>query len=36
VKKVKPIGTGHTFNKIADTEGTHVSLKNFNDIKVDP
>ena len=30
--KVKALGTGHSFNLSADTTGTQISLKNFNQI----
>ena len=33
--RVKVVGTAHSFNDIADTDGTHISLQNFKDISVD-
>lgn len=33
--KVKVVGTAHSFNDIADTEGTQINLDKFNDISVD-
>ena len=32
---MKVVGTGHSFNDIADTPGTQVSLARFTDIEVD-
>ena len=32
---VKVVGTAHSFSDIADTDGTHITLKNFTDITVD-
>ena len=33
--RVKVVGTAHSFNDIADTDGTHISLENFKEISVD-
>ena len=33
--QVKVVGTAHSFSDIADTDGTHITLENFTDIKVD-
>ena len=32
---IKVVGTAHSFNDIADTDGIHVNLAKFNDIRVD-
>ena len=34
-RRVKVVGTTHSFNDIADTEGTQVSLEKMTDIQVD-
>jgi xylitol oxidase len=33
---LKPLGSRHCFNTIADTSGPHISLTAFNDIHIDP
>lgn len=33
--QVKVVGSAHSFNDIADTDGTHVKLSNFMDITMD-
>ncbi len=33
--KIKALGTGHCFSTIADTDATHLSLRNFTDITLD-
>ena len=32
---IKAIGTTHSWSDIADTDGTHISMENFKEIKVD-
>jgi alditol oxidase len=33
VKHIKVAGTKHSFNDIADTDGVHISLKNFKSVE---
>jgi xylitol oxidase len=33
--KVKAIGTRHSFNDIADSEGSQISLQNFQEVTID-
>ena len=33
--RVKVVGTAHSFNDVADTDGTHIKLSNFTNISVD-
>jgi xylitol oxidase len=32
---VKPLGTRHSFNRLADTSGVQVSMEHFTDVKID-
>jgi FAD/FMN-containing dehydrogenase len=34
-KRVKPVGRGHSFNDIADTDGIQISMENFKGIEID-
>ena len=32
---MRAVGSGHSFNDLADTDGTHIDLSNFDEITVD-
>ena len=32
---IRVVGTAHSWSDIADTDGTHISMENFKEIKVD-
>ena len=34
-KNIRVVGTAHSFSDIADTDGTHITLEKFQDIKVE-